>query len=205
MPASSPVLLGLMGLLGLMCLQGFAELFASPVKVGSNGADGQGERVGDLLVRALFLMIEDQHGPFDLAEALKMGFDGLLKLALLDLLLGVTAGVGEAVLPTGGVVRYGDVSAVVAAAALPLVLSDVDGNAIEVSGEEGFAAKAGEGPVETEEDLLSQIVEVFPAAGEAQEGAEDHVLMVVHHLLEGEIGRQGGLDQRVRLKFHVWK
>jgi hypothetical protein len=44
---------------------------------------------------------------------------------------------------------------------------------------------------------------VFPAAGEAQEGAEDHGLMVAYHLLEGEIGLQGRLDQRVRLKFHA--
>jgi hypothetical protein len=35
---------------------------------------------------------------------------------------------------------------------------------------------------------------VLAAAGEAQEGAEDHVLMVVYHLLEGEIGLQAELD-----------
>ena len=44
---------------------------------------------------------------------------------------------------------------------------------------------------------------MFPVAGEAQEGAEDHVLMVVHHLLEGEIGVQAGLDRSMRLKFHL--
>ena len=186
-----------------MGLQSFAELFASPVKVSSDCADWQVERVGDLIVGTLFLMIEDDYGALDLAEALEVLFDGLLKLALLDLLLGVAAGVREAVLPAGGVVRYGDVGAVVTAATLPLVLGDVDGDAVEVGGEEGFAAKAGEGAVETEEDLLSQIVEVFSAAGQAQEGAEDHVLMVVDHLLEGEIGLQGRLDQRVRLKFHA--
>ena len=43
---------------------------------------------------------------------------------------------------------------------------------------------------------------MLAAAGEAQEGAEDHGLMVVNHLLEGEIGVQAGLDNRVRLKFH---
>lgn len=42
---------------------------------------------------------------------------------------------------------------------------------------------------------------MFPAAGEAQKGSEDHVLMVADHLLEGEIGVQAGLDHRVRLKF----
>ena len=44
---------------------------------------------------------------------------------------------------------------------------------------------------------------MLAAAGEAQEGAEDHVLMVAYHLLEGEIGVQAGLDHRVRLKFHL--
>jgi hypothetical protein len=138
-----------------MCLQGFPELFASPVKMGSDSADGQIERVGNLIVGTLLLMIEDDYGALDLAEALEVFFDGLPKFALLDLLLGVAAGVREAVLPAGGVVRYGDVGAVVAAAALPLVLSDVDGDAVEVGGKEGFAAEAGEGAVETEEDLLS--------------------------------------------------
>jgi hypothetical protein len=95
------------------------------------------------------------------------------------------------------------VGAVVAAAALPLVLSYVDCDAVEIGGEERFTAKAGEGTVETEEDLLGKVFKVFPAAGEAQEGAEYHGLMVADHLLEGEIGLQGRLDQRVRLKFHA--
>jgi hypothetical protein len=148
-----------------MYLQGFAEFFASTVKMGSDCADGQVERVGDLIVGTLFLMIEDDYGAFDLAETLEMGFDGLLKFALFDLLFGVAAGVGETVFPAGGVVGYGDVGAVVAAAALPLVLGDVDSDAVEVGGEEGFSAEAGKGAVETEEDLLGEIVEVFPAAG----------------------------------------
>jgi hypothetical protein len=87
-----------------MCLQGFAELFAAAVEMGSNCAYGQGERVSNLLVRALLLMIENEDGALDLAEALEVGFDRLLKLALLDLLLGVAAGMRKAVLPTGGVV-----------------------------------------------------------------------------------------------------
>ena len=133
-----------------------------------------------------------------MTELLELLFDGLLKLALLYLLLGVAAGVGEAVFPAGGVVGEGDVGVAVAAAALPLVLSDVDGNAIEVGGDEGFAAEAGQGAVEAEEDVLGEIVEVLAAAGEAQEGAEDHVLMVAYHLLEGEISLQAGLDLKQR-------
>ena len=147
-------------------------------------------------------MIEDEDGPLHLAEILELLFDGLLKLALLYLLLGVAIRVGEAVFPAGGFVGEGDVGVAVAAAALPLVLGDVDGDAVEVGGDEGFAAKAGEGAIEAEEDVLGEIVEMLAAAGEAQEGAEDHVLMVVYHLLEGEIGVQAGLDHRVLLKFH---
>jgi hypothetical protein len=167
-----------------------------------DSADGHAESVGDLLVGTLLLMIEDEDGALDVAEALEVLFDGLLELALLYLLLGVAVGMGETVLPAGDVVGERDVGVAVATAALPLVLGDVDGDAVEVSGDEGIAAKAGQGAVETEEDVLGEVVEVFAAAGEAQKGAEDHVLMVAYHLLEGEIGVQAGLDLRVRLKFH---
>ena len=171
--------------------------------MGPYGSDGHPERVGDLLVAALLLMIEDEDGPLHLAEMLELLFDGLLKLALLYLLLGVAIRVGEAVFPAGGLVGEGDVGVAVAAAALPLVLSDVDGDAIEVGGDEGFAAEAGQGAVEAEEDVLGEVVEMLAAAGKTQEGAEDHVLMVAYHLLEGEIGVQAGLDHRVRLKFQA--
>ena len=166
--------------------------------MGPYGSDGHTERVSDLLVAALLLMIEDEDGSLDLAEPLELLFDGLPKLALLYLLLGVAVRVGEAVFPPGGVVGEGDVGAVVAAAALPLVLRDVDGDAIEVGGDEGVAAEAWEGAIEAEEDVLGEVVEMLAAAGEAQEGAEDHVLMVAYHLLEGEIGLQAGLDLKQR-------
>ena len=169
----------------------------------SHGSDGHTECVGDLLVGALFLMIEDEDGSLDVAEALELLFDGLLELAFFYLFLGVAVRVGEAILPAGGVVGEGDVGVAVAAAAFPLVLRDVDGDAVEVGGDEGFAAKAGEGAVEAEEDVLGKVVEMLAAAGETQEGAEDHVLMVAYYLLEGAIGVQAGLDHRVLLKFHA--
>ena len=165
--------------------------------------NGHAEGVGDLLVAALLLMIKDEDGSLDVAETLEVFFDGLLELALLQLLLGVAVGVGETVLPGGDIIGEGDVEVAVAAAALPLVLGDVDGDAVEVGGDEGVAAKAGQGTVETEEDVLGEVIEVLAAAGEAQKGAEDHLLMVAYHLLEGEIGVQAGLDHRVRLKFHL--
>ena len=166
--------------------------------MGSHGSDGHTEGVGNLLVAALLLMIEDEDGSLDVAEALELLFDGLLELAFFYLLLGVAVRVGEAVFPAGGVVGEGDVGAVVAAAALPLVLRDVDGDAVEVGGDEGLAAEAGQGAIEAEEDVLGEVVEVFAAAGKAQKGAEDHVLMVAYHLLEGEISLQAGLDLKQR-------
>ena len=184
-------------------LNGFSQLFPAAVQVGSDGADGEAESVGDLLVGALLLMIEDEDGSLDVAEALELLFDGLLEFALLDLLLGVMAWVGKAILPAGGVVGEGDVGVAVAAAALPLVLGDVDGNAVEIGRNERVSTKAGQGAIEAEKDVLGKVVQVLAAAGEAQEGAEDHVLMVAYYLLEGEIGVQAGLDHRVRLKFHL--
>jgi hypothetical protein len=172
------------------------------MQMSSDGADGHAKGIGDLFVAPLLLMIEDEDSSLDLTEALKLFFDGLLEFALFDLLLGVAVGVGEAFFPGGGVVGERDVGVSVAATAFPLVLGDVDSDAIEISGDESFSAKAGKGAIEAEEDVLGEIVEVFVAAGEAQEGAEDHRLMVVDHLLEGEIGVQAGLDRREHLKFH---
>lgn len=146
-------------------------------------------------------MIEDKNGSLDLAEAEELLIDRLLELALFYLLLGVAAGMRKALLPSGGVVGERDMRAIIAASAFPLVLGDVDGDSVEVGGEEGLATKVGEGSVEAKKDLLGKVVEVLPAAGETQEGPEDHGLMVADHLLEGEIGVQAGLDHRVRLKF----
>src|SRR5258707_12649813 len=115
--------------------------------MGPYGSDGHTERVGDLLVAALLLMIKDEDSSLDLAKLLELLFDGLLKLVLFELLLGVAVRVGEAVFPAGGVVGEGDVGAVVAAPALPFVLGDVDGDALEVGGDKGVAAKAGGGTI----------------------------------------------------------
>ncbi len=173
------------------------------MQVGSHGPDRHAEGIGNLLIAAFFLMIEDENGSLDVAESLELLFDGLLKLALFYLLFGIAVGMGEPILPTGRVVGQRDVGAVVAAASLPLVLRNVDGNSVEIGGDEGFPAKAGEGAIEPKEDVLGEVIDVLATAGEPQKGAEDHLLMVAYHLLEGEIGVQAGLDHRVRLKFHA--
>ena len=61
--------------------------------------NGHAKGVGDLLVAALLLMIKDEDGSFYLAETLELLLDRLLKFALLDLLFGVSVGVGETVFP----------------------------------------------------------------------------------------------------------
>ncbi len=97
----------------------------------------------------------------------------------------------QAAFPVALLFRKGHQGKVVAAAALPFVLGDVGDDAIEVGAEQGFAAKRGKRAVEAEKDLLGKIVDMFPAAGEANEGAEDHGLMVLDDLLEAEVGGQG--------------
>ena len=77
-----------------MLLNAFAQLFAAAMQMGPDGTDGKAKGVGDLLVGALFLMIEDEDGSLNLAEELEMLFDGLLELALFELLLGVAVGMG---------------------------------------------------------------------------------------------------------------
>ena len=80
-------------------LKGFSQFFAAPVQMGPNGSDGHTQGIGNLLVAALLLMIEDEDGSFYLAETLELLLDRLLELALLYLLLGVAVGVGETVFP----------------------------------------------------------------------------------------------------------
>ena len=72
--------------------------------MGPDGADGHAQGVGNLFVTALFLMIEDEDAPLDVAEPLELLFDGLLELTLLYLLFGVALWMRETVLPAGGVV-----------------------------------------------------------------------------------------------------
>jgi hypothetical protein len=147
-----------------MLLDGFAKLLASAMQMSPHGADGHAEDVGDLLVGALLLMIEDEDSSFDLTKALEVIFHGLLKLTFFQLLLGVAAWALEAVFPMADVVGEGDVGAIITATAFPLVLGDVDGDAVEVGGDERFTSEARESAVETEKDVLSEIVDVLAAA-----------------------------------------
>ena len=80
--------------------------------------------------------------------------------------------------------------------ALPLVLRNVDCDAVEVGADERFAAKAGQGAIETEEDVLGEVVDVIGVAGETREGAEDHLLMIADDLLEAGLAQQDDKEDR---------
>lgn len=179
-----------------LLLDAFAELFASSMEMGADSVDGEREVEGNLFVSAFFLMIEHQDGAFDGVEQLELVIHKLLKLTLGEVLLGVGRWVREAVFPAGVVigVRCGDGNerAVDTAAALPFVLGNVDGDAVEISREHGVAAEGRESAVEAEEDFLGEIFDMLAAAGETREGTEDHCLVVAHDLLEGDAGLQVG-------------
>jgi hypothetical protein len=108
-----------------------------------------------------------------------------------ELLLGVETGVLQAAFPIALLFGKRHQGKVVAAAALPFVLGYVGDDAIEIGAEQSFAAKRGQCAVEAEKDLLGKIVDMFAAAGETHEGAEDHGLMVTDDLLEVGVGGQG--------------
>jgi hypothetical protein len=122
--------------------------------MGPDSTDGHAESVGDLLVGSLLLMIEDEDSSLDVAETLKVLFDRLLELALLQLLLGIAIRVGETIFPRGDIIGEGDMDISIATAALPLVLGDIDGNAIEVGRNEGISTKAGQGAIKAEKHVL---------------------------------------------------
>ncbi len=168
------------------------------MEMGAYGADGHFEGGGDLFVTLFFLMIEHEDGAFDGAELLEAVFDGLSELAFGELLFGVGRWVGEAILPVEGVVFIGggdgDERTVVATPAFPFVLGDIDDDAVEEGGEQGFPAECGQGAVEAEEDILGEVFEVFAATREAQEGAKHHGLMVADELLEMEVVILHGMD-----------
>lgn len=171
----------------------------------SHRTDGHPQSVGDLVVRTLLLMIKDQDGSLDLAETLQLFFDRLRKLPLFNLLLGVAVRVSETVLPSGSVIRQRNMGIPIAPPPLPLVLSNVDRDPVQIRRNQSLAAKARQRTIEPEKHILRQIVKMLLAACKAQKGSEDHILVVAYHLLEGEVSAQAGLDLRVRLKFHANK
>ena len=174
------------------------------MEMGAHGADGETQDFGDLEVGALLLVIEDEDGPLDGAEMVKLLFDEQLQLALLKILVRVEPGMREPVFPgragfffaaEGG--GEGNGAAIDALAALPFVLGDVEGDAVEVGGDERFSSEGGQRAEQAQEDVLGLVFEIVRASGEASEGAKDHLLMVVDDLLELGVGGQGG-EWRVR-------
>jgi hypothetical protein len=172
-------------------LNAFAKLLAAAMQVCAHGAYRQPERLRNLLVTPFFLMVEHQYGPLHRAELLQLAFYRIPELPFGKLLLSVEAGMLEAAFPVALFFREGDQGTVVTAAALPFILGYIGDDAIEVGAEQSFAPKRGKRPVEAEKDFLGEIVDMFTAAREAHEGAEDHGLMVLDDLLEAEVSAQG--------------
>ena len=186
------------------------KFFAGTVKMGADRAERQMEDPRNLDVRTLFLMVEDERGALDAAEGEEFFVQGELEFVGGELLVGRGRGVGEAILPelggfSGGCdgSRKGDEGAIDTTAALPLVLGDVDGDAVEIGGEEGFAAKGGQRAEEAEKDLLGEVFEVLAGAGEAQESPEDSGLMLLDKGFELGVRVQAGSDCHRRAEFHV--
>jgi len=159
--------------------------------MGSNCAHRQFQRVRDLLVTSLLLMIEHEHRPLNVAEVLQLPFDQLLELLLRQLFLCVEPGVGEPILPIGVAIlvrvdksRDRHQRPLHPAPALPFVLCDVGHDTVEVGGQQGLSAKCRQCSVEPEKDFLRQVLNMFAAAIQPQEGAKDHLLMVADDLLE---------------------
>ena len=178
----------------LLSLDAFAKLFAATVQVRAHRANGQFERLRNLLVTALLLMVEHQNGPLNRAKLLQLLLYRIPELPFGKLLLRVGAGMLQAAFPVALLFRKGDQGTVITAAALPFVLCDVGDDAIEIGAEQGLAAKCWKRPVKPKKYLLGKIVDMFAAAGQANEGAEDHGLMVPDDLLETEVGGQGESD-----------
>ena len=155
--------------------------------MGAHRAYGQLKRLRNLLVAPFFLMVEHQDGPLHGTELLQLALYRIPELPFGKLLLRVETRVLQAAFPIALLFGKRHQGKVVAAAALPFVLGYVGDDAIEVGAEQSFAAKRGKCAVEAEKDLLGKIVDMFAAAGKANEGAKDHGLMVADDLLEAGV------------------
>jgi hypothetical protein len=170
--------------------------------VSPHRSDRHPQRIRNLLVAAFFLMIEDQDRSLNLAKDLKLLLHSLLELAFFYLLLGVAVGVRKPLLPGRSFVRKRHMGAIITSPPFPLVLRDIHRDPVKIGSDQGFAAKTRQRTVEPEKNILRKIIDMLTTAGQAQQGAKDHCLMVAYQLLEGEIDVQARLDNRVLRKFH---
>lgn len=155
-----------------------AESFAPTVQVRAYRVDGQAERDGDALIAAFLLVIEDEHGAFDFGQRQEFFVDRALGVCVVHKLLG-GAGVlaGQAVAgevfepPSGGVFVeegwLGSEDGALTATAFPLVLREIDDDAIEVGGDGSVTAKLRQSAVEAEEGFLGEVFDVRAGAGHA--------------------------------------
>ena len=170
-------------------LHGPGEPFAATVEVGADGINGEVQGCGDALIAQVLLVVQHQNSAFGFREGEQGVFHGLLGFVVAEQLFGI-AGViasegrrrlvfepGAAFVVVAGHGHGGKVFAV-AATALPLILGDVDRDAVEKRGKLGVAAKVREGTIEAKKDFLGQVFQVGAGTGEAMEGTEDKGLVL---------------------------
>jgi hypothetical protein len=170
------------------------------MEMGPDRVDGDPKCVGDLLVGAILLMKEDENGTLWQRETCEMLFNKLCELVCFKLLDGAAGGVLQAAFEIEVLIGEREVLAILAPAAGTLIVSHVCGDAIEVRGDLGLAAKVGECPEEPEKDVLRKVFQVGllnAGAKQPSKGAEDHLLMVFYDLLEGDSAWHR-LGERVR-------
>lgn len=201
-------------------LDGGSEALAATVQVGTNGVERQVESCGDAFVTEVFLMVKDEDGAFRFRKGEEGLLDKRLRLVVGKELFRGTGvlvnGVRRLVLKPGGRVLVACAGGglhemlPIAAASGPLILGDVDGDAVKVGRKLGIAAKVRESAIKAEEDLLGEIFDVHAGTGEAMQRAEDSGLVLADEYLEAFRGCivaahacMGGYDREGSGKFHA--
>ena len=67
-----------------------------------------------------------------------------------------------------------------AAAAFPLIVGDIYGDAVKIGGKHGVATEIGKCAIQTQENLLREVFHMSARAGKAGERTEDSSLMFTH-------------------------
>ncbi len=149
---------------------------------------GQMKDLRDRLITALFLMIEHKNGAFVLGERQQLAVHRLPELLLQELLFGIGIGVRKGF----HVVRRSFIpgrkrchsDGPLFTAAFPLILRDVDDDPVKISRDLRLTTKVIQGAIETQKDLLREVVNLLPVAGQTQQRSKDHGLVLADDLLE---------------------
>ena len=163
------------------------------MQVRADCADGQPKNIGDLLITLLLLMVEDHDRTLRITQLVQMLLDSCRELGFFHLLGGVGCGMGEPVFPCSILIGERYLTPVFTLTPLPLVLSDVHGNSIEIGAQGSFTTKVRQRTKQPEEDILREIFERVITSSEPRKCAKDHLLMIADDLLEVRLVEQSKL------------